>query len=448
MSDEHEDTDSRKKTLGTKTLGEVADEVQAAKDAWKAKAEAHIAEAAERDREALQAIVKGEPKLEVIEGGVKPDEGMARAFRWRDPATIPPRRWIYGHHLIRRFMSATIAPPGVGKSSLAIAEALAMVSGKDLLGTSPRRRYRAWYWNGEDPLEEIERRVMATAVYYGLDPEDLDGLFLGSGREAEIVIATQSLREGVTVAKPVVDKVRATILANAIDVVIIDPFLTCHRVQENDNGAIDRVAKTWAHIAEERNVAVELVHHSRKTYGAEVSVEDSRGASALLGAARSARVLNVMTKEEAERAEVKHRRLHVRIDDGKANLAPPPDGATWFRLDGQDLGNADDEEPSDNVGVAVSWTWPDAFSDITTHDLSAAQRAVGEEVQWRESPQSKEWVGIPIAEALELDLDLERDRQKVRTILRRWIENGMFKVVEGRDRKGNIRKYVIVGEWA
>lgn len=36
------------------------------------------------------------------------------------PATIPPREWLYGSRLIRRFVSVLAAPGGVGKSALAL----------------------------------------------------------------------------------------------------------------------------------------------------------------------------------------------------------------------------------------------------------------------------------------------------------------------------------------
>ncbi len=45
-------------------------------------------------------------------------------FEWEDPAAIPVRDWIYGRHLIRRHVSATIASGAVGKTSLKIVEAL------------------------------------------------------------------------------------------------------------------------------------------------------------------------------------------------------------------------------------------------------------------------------------------------------------------------------------
>src|SRR3954454_12729658 len=59
--------------------------------------------------------------------------GKATAWPWIDPAKIPPREWLYGTHVIRRFVSVLIAPGGSGKSSLTIVEILEMVTGKALL---------------------------------------------------------------------------------------------------------------------------------------------------------------------------------------------------------------------------------------------------------------------------------------------------------------------------
>ena len=49
------------------------------------------------------------------------------------------------------------APGGVGKSALVALEALALVTGRDLLGRSPVERCRVWLWQGEDPLDEMQR---------------------------------------------------------------------------------------------------------------------------------------------------------------------------------------------------------------------------------------------------------------------------------------------------
>jgi hypothetical protein len=55
------------------------------------------------------------------------------------------------------------------------------------------------------------------------------------------------------------------------------------------------------------------------------TTEGARGASALIAAARSARVLNTMSDSEARKAGVENRRAFIRIENGKANLAPPSD---------------------------------------------------------------------------------------------------------------------------
>src|SRR6202012_3480060 len=105
-------------------------------------------------------------------------------------------------------------------------------------------------------------------------------------------------------------------------------------VSENDNNKINAVCKQWARIAEECNCSIELVHHARKpaTGQRETSVDDGRGASAMIAAVRSARVLNVMSEDEAARAGVESRRSYFRVDNGKANLAPPAEGSTWRQL--------------------------------------------------------------------------------------------------------------------
>jgi AAA domain len=67
-------------------------------------------------------------------------------------------------------------------------------------------------------------------------------VFIDSGRTMEIILATTKKGE-TTIADPVVDAVIKTIKENQIDVLIIDPFVSSHRVTENDNNAIEAVVK-------------------------------------------------------------------------------------------------------------------------------------------------------------------------------------------------------------
>jgi hypothetical protein len=111
-------------------------------------------------------------------------------FVWRPPSEIPRRQWVYGNHLIRGFVSATIAPGGTGKSSMALLDAIAMATGRNLTGHQPHGRYRVLYWNGEDPLEELERRIAAICLHYGICSADIgERLYIASGRDHPIIIA-------------------------------------------------------------------------------------------------------------------------------------------------------------------------------------------------------------------------------------------------------------------
>jgi hypothetical protein len=371
-------------------------------------------------------------------------EAWLRPYVYRPAAEIPRRQFLYGRHYIRGFISTTIAPGGVGKTGLTIVEALAMATAKPLLGVQVPERLRVGYWNGEDPLEETERRIAAAVMRYGLDGRELEGwLFWGSGRDAALTIATQG-RNGAEVSESEVERV--TQAASALDVLIIDPFISSHRVVENDNGAMDLVAKRWAKIAHDANVAVDLPHHPRKNGGAEVTVEDGRGASALLAAARSARVLNTMSEAEALKAGIERRKAYFKVENGKANLAPPPDGAAWFRFASVSLGNGPDGGDGDSVGVVEPWRWPDPFDGIGAAETFKVQEAI-EAGNYRESVQAKDWAGHAVAEVLRLDAADPADKAKIKGLLKTWLQSGVLIAELRPDANGDHRPFITVGKW-
>jgi hypothetical protein len=404
------------------------------------------------------------PALRLITGAVQADvdarrgggrarsELWAKPFVWIDPATLPPRQWLYRPHFVRSYLTVTFAKGGVGKTTLAIVEALAVATGKPLLGVQPSERARVWLWNGEDPSEELQKRVQAAMLYFGIDASEVEGwLFVGSGRDLELTIAEQT-RDGARADAGVVEEAVAFIEANGVGLVVIDPFVSSHRVSENDNGAIDLVAKTWGRVADRTSCAVHLVHHSRKTNGQETTVEDGRGASALVDASRHARTLNPMSASEADHFGVQrqNRSRFVRVDDGKANLAPPAAKAEWIQLVSVALGNGD------NIQVAERWTPPDPFEDLTQADIRRIQETVaagrpesGE--AWRESYQAKggAWVGCAVAAALKWDLDETGVTGRVKEVLRTLIRAGELRV-EYRPVVGKTKNapFVVVGHWA
>jgi hypothetical protein len=225
-------------------------------------------------------------------------------YVWTDPKKIPRREWIYKPFYIRKFAGSTVATGGAGKSSLLLVESVAMASGKNLLGVEPAPDLRVWYWNGEDPQDELQRRVQAILKHYNVAAADIEGrFFLDSGRDLPIRIA--ELQDGKTkIAVPVVKQMIEAILDLKIDCLGIDPWVSSHGVPENDNNAIDQVAKKWADIADKTNSHIHISHHTRKTNGLGAMAEDSRGASSLNNAMRTRRVINTMSGPEADKAGI------------------------------------------------------------------------------------------------------------------------------------------------
>jgi hypothetical protein len=199
---------------------------------------------------------------------VTPRPSSRRPFTWRAEADIPRRMWLYGRHLLRRFVSVDVAAGGTGKSSVKIGEALAMASGRNLYGTEVHDGpLNVWLYNLEDPAEESERRIHATAKWFHIAPDDVDGrLYVDSGRDQRCVIATET-EYGARIAQPVYEQIKAQLLERKIDVLTIDPFVSSHEVSENDNRAIDAVVKAWGRLADECNCSINLVHHVRKGNG-------------------------------------------------------------------------------------------------------------------------------------------------------------------------------------
>ena len=380
----------------------------------------------------------------------------ATPYVWIDPANIPLRAWLYGRILIRKFVTATIAPGGLGKSSLITAETLAQVSGKDLLGVTPNGQLRVWLWNLEDPQEETQRKIQAAAKHYRLKPEDIGNrLFVDSGRDRPLVIATTAGNGGPMIVRPVVDALVAEIIDKQIDVLTIDPFVSCHELPENDNTMQDMLVKEWGRVAERGNCAVHLVDHTRKMSGfeSEVTTESSRGAKAKTDAARVVRVVNRMSQEDGEKAGVQNHRLYFRTYNDKANLAPPADKSDWFELKSVDLGNGPGIEvggvrfnaPGDSVGVVKRWEWPDPLAGMTGQDFERVA-AVIRRGKWRENVQAKAWVGRAVAEALGLDASNKAHRAKIVGMLKMWLAAGSLIVVEGQDENREVKKFIEVRE--
>lgn len=367
----------------------------------------------------------------------------ATPFTWRDPSLIPKREWLYGKHLLRKFVSVDVAAGGVGKSSLKIGEAIALASGRDLYDKGlPEGACTVWLWNLEDPHEEMERRIHATANRFKINPDELaDRLYVDSGRDQPLIIAADT-QDGTKINAPVVEALINEMLARKIDVLIVDPFVSSHAVSENDNNAIDIVAKEWNVIADRTGAAINLVHHVRKGNGVEANADSARGASSLIGKARSVLVYNRMSREDAESLGVDQdeRKFHFKVENDKANLAPP-EHADWYRMNNVDLPNGD------GIGVACPWSPPDVFDGVQLQHLIQAQARIADG-KWRADMQAANWAGLPVMQILGLDPQDRSSKKRVSRILKKWTAEGRFEIVIDKDQKRMDKEFLVVGRLA
>jgi RecA-family ATPase len=363
-------------------------------------------------------------------------------FSWKDPASLPRREFAFGKHYIRKYVSVTVAPGGLGKTSNSVVEALSMASGRDLTGDKPPKRLKVWLFNAEDPRDEMDRRIMAACLHYGLSPADIEGhLFLDTGREQELIVMHEDRKAGVTVNVPIVEAVAEQIRRNKVDVLIVDPFVSTHRVNENDNGAIDKVAKLWAQIADDTNCAIDVVHHLRKLADREATVEDARGAISLIGAARSVRVLNRMSVEDANAAgiDVKDRYSYFHIHYGKQNLTRMDTTQHWRKMVSVGLGNGGKgllaKTQQDTAGVVTAWKWPtteEIVSDLTAEQIDNIKSVLRGQA-YKAAPQGKPWAGEAIAYVLGEDAADKATRKRVGSLLKALMKEGILEQVEDRD---------------
>lgn len=372
-------------------------------------------------------------------------------FQWMDPDDLPRREWLYSTILIRKEVSATLAPGGVGKTSLTIAEALAMVSGKPLLGIAPPKRLRVWLWNGEEPFEEMQRRIMAACRRFELNAADIEGyLFVDTAETMPLVLA-EDTRDGTIINRPMVDQLSDWLVERKIDALFVDPFISTHNVNENDNNAIQKATTAWKEVAQKANVAIGAAHHTRKTQGREATAEDSRGAKSFTDKCRVTRSLNPMSKEEAERFGIdqSERRSFFSYDptEMKANMSPATGGKVWFKTVSETIGKGrrGNLDPGDSVAVVEPWMPPSAraLAGLSTEEIKAVQAEVAKGEQ-RADERSPQWVGNAVSRALGLEADAIT-KKRVKAIIDRLVAEGHLRIADGYDASRRPRSFVEVG---
>lgn len=346
-------------------------------------------------------------------------EFPATPFSPADLLTIQPRQWVYGHFIIRRFISVLGAPGGTGKTAYAMAIGVSVALNQSLLGETVHQHGAVWIYNLEDPQDEILRRLSAIVQYHKIDSNDLFGhLYLDSGRNRPLVMA--AFQDGALVTSPIVQPMVAELKARKVKLLIVDPFVKSHRLEENRNDHIDFAATLWSEVADQADCAILLVHHFRKG-GLSGDADAFRGASALIDASRAAVSLSIMSEQEADRLgiEPQQRRFHIRADNAKLNLAPPPTEALWLRLQSVELSNGD------KVQTVAKFDPPSPWNGLGWNTISNVIQIIGRGPGGHElyaaGRQSKDrWAGNVLMQ------EAGKSPAQAVSILKEWIANGVL----------------------
>ncbi len=379
----------------------------------------------------------------------------ATPFAWRDPATIKRREFLYGFELRRKQVSALVGVGAGGKTTFKVGRAICLATGREFFGHRVwNGPHRVWLWNLEDEMEEVEKAVHGFMKHFGLSVADLgDRLFLDGidSPSSRFMKLGTGDRGGCTINRPISAALIEEIRGRGIDYLDIDPFVSSHSVDENDNGAIDAVSKEWVRIAHEANCAVSLAHHVRKPNGQEASAFDARGAVAMINAARSVLVLQKMTRDAAQDMAIPEcdRKRYVSIHDDKNNKAPPALSAEWYEFISVGLGNEDETGPEDSIGVLQRWQPPNAFAGVTARQLLNIQKLVhAEPAKCRKHSKAQLWVGKLVAYVLDKNLDEPGTKAGIEKMIGTWLATGALRTVSRQNERRETSDYVEVGAWA
>jgi hypothetical protein len=362
---------------------------------------------------------------------------LVRAFPI-DGAAIPLRDWITPGLLLRRHVTVLVAPPGIGKSLLTLQVGMAASAGMEWAGWKPRKRPRVMLINSEDDNDEMRRRMYAAQSVMGIDDELLTEIYFADAPE-RIVVAKADAKTKTVTRTPMADRIVATIQANAIDVLIVDPFAETFEGDENDNSELKWAAVLWRDIARRTNCAVLLVHHTKKYTGSDKGAGDAdaaRGGGALVGVARIVSTLFSMSEADAKRlgVEIEKRNNYLRFDDAKANLTLVTFASRWFEKRTFTLPNATADIPADEVGVLVPWKPPRLLDQLDTATiwkiLDVLDRGtiadngepIGDPYCLVNAGKTKRWAGHVIKRYLPQAEDAAIKKQ----ILDVWIESGLL----------------------
>jgi hypothetical protein len=346
-----------------------------------------------------------------------------------DDQPIPPRGWLLGNTFCRGFVSSLIAGGGTGKSALRMAQLLSLAINRPLTSEHVFTRCRVLIVSLEDNAAELRRRVKAACLHHGINRTELKSwLFLVAPGVAggKLMMLDE---HGRPIVGALAAKLARTIQLRKIDIVSVDPFVKSHSVEENNNSMIDDVVGLLADFAEQFDIAADTPHHVAKGASDPGNADRGRGASSMKDALRLVNSLTTMSPEEAQAFGISEadRRLLIRMDSAKVNIAPPSAEAKWFRLISVPIGNPSELYPNgDYVQTVEPWAPPDNFaglSNVTLNQiLSEIEAGTADGNRYTDAPNAIERAAWRVIERH----CPSKSEAAARQIIKAWLKSGLL----------------------
>ena len=292
-----------------------------------------------------------------VEPHTIPTEGLAgllvpRSFHLEHD--IPKRDFIVKRLLMRKYITALVAPGAAGKSTFQLQIAAHVAVGKSFAGfdlAEPGVPLRVIVINLEDDRMEMERRMLAICKAHGLNPHDVSkNVVLLPGSEYFFKVADGDRK--FVVREGDLRLLTQTCLREGISAVFIDPLIETHDRDMNDNTGVKSVMALYRSFAQQANVAIMLAHHTSKGALSRMKAGDvdaSMGAAAVTNSSRIAFTMFNASDADIQKYGIppKQAAFYVRLDDAKQNMAIKAAEPVWMRRQSVDLMSGD------SIGVLV-----------------------------------------------------------------------------------------------
>ncbi|MCU0293799.1 MAG: AAA family ATPase [Thermoanaerobaculaceae bacterium] len=184
---------------------------------------------------------------------------MTPAFPTTHVAQIPDKadsaRWLVHSIWPESAVGLLFGAPKLGKTWLSLDLALSVSSGTSCLDAfTVERPGPALVYLAEDSLQSARARVEGLCRHRGIGLHRADLHFI-TAPSLRLDHEDDSHRLLATV-----EKLQPRLL-------LLDPFVRLHGQDENDSGAVSAILASLRQLQRDRNVAICLVHHTRKTGG-------------------------------------------------------------------------------------------------------------------------------------------------------------------------------------